>query len=279
MQLLSRLHPVALILAAIVSVQLGAAIAKSLFATVGPGGTVFLRVGFAALILAFAWRHSLRQFRRADWPLAGLFGLVLGLMNLTFYYALQHLPLGLTVTIEFIGPLSVALWHSRRLLDLVWVALAATGIALLNPLSGKLDYLGLTLAVCAGGLWAAYIVLGARLGRRLPGGVGLAAAMLAATAVAAPVGAPAVVSILEHPLVLLAGFGVAILSSVLPYSFEIEALRRLPERVFGILMSIEPAVAALVGWLILGETLSLNQWLAIGAVMAASYGATRYSQG
>lgn len=278
MSLLSRLPPVVLILAAIASVQLGAAIAKSLFDSLGAGGTVFLRVGFAAAVLAWAWRHSLRGLKRGDWPLAGLFGLVLGVMNLSFYYALERLPLGLTVTIEFIGPLSVALWHSRRVLDLVWVALAALGIALLHPFSGALDPLGLALAVGAGALWAAYIVLGAKLGRRLPGGVGLAAAMAVAALVVAPFGAPPALPALFEPELLLFGFGVAVLSSIVPYSLEIEALCRLPERVFGILMSIEPAVAALAGWAILDEALSLNQCLAIAAVMAASYGATRYAK-
>lgn len=276
LSLLSRCPPVLLILAAIASIQVGAALAKGLFAPLGPGGTVFLRVAFAALVLAWLWRSSLRALSGADWRLAALFGLVLGGMNLSFYYAVERLPLGLTVTIEFIGPLGVALWGSRKLLDLVWVALAASGLALLNPLSGALDPVGLGLAVFAGGLWAVYIVLGAHLGKRLPGGIGLAASMLVACAVVAPAGAADALPALSAPLLLLTGFGIAMLSSALPYSLELEALQRLPAHVFGILMSVEPAVAALAGWLLLDERLSPLQWLAIGAVMAASYGATRY---
>lgn len=278
MHLLSRIPPVVLVLAAIASIQVGAALAKGLFAQLGPGGTVFLRVAFAALVLAVLYRKSLRALPRRDWPLAALFGLVLGAMNLSFYYAVQRLPLGLTVTIEFIGPLSVALWGSRRALDLVWVALAAGGILLLNPLSGALDPVGLGLAVFAGALWAAYIVLGAHLGRRLPGGVGLAASMLVAVLVVAPMGATQALPALQDPGLFIVGFGIALLSSVLPYSLEIEALRRMKESLFGILMSIEPAVAALVGWLLLAEALGVREWLAIALVMAASYGATRYGQ-
>lgn len=278
MNFLSRFPPLLLVLAAIASVQLGAAIAKSLFAELGASGTVFLRVAIAALVLGLVWRRSLTSLTRRDWPLAALFGAVLGLMNLSFYYALERLPLGLTVTIEFIGPLGVALWGSRRAVDLLWVALAAAGLLLLNPLSGQLDGVGVALALCAGGCWAAYIVLGVRLGQRLHGGAGLAAAMFAATVVAAPMGAVQALPVLSHFGLLAAAIGVALLSSVLPYSLELDALRRMPTRLFGILMSLEPAVAAVVGWLILGEQLQLSQWLAIALVMAASYGAARYAK-
>lgn len=202
-----------------------------------------------------------------------LFGLALACMNFAFYAALQRIPLGIAVAIEFVGPLVVAVAGSRRPLDLVWVALAAGGIALLAPWAGGgLDPLGVALALVAGACWGCYILLSARTGRLFPGGTGLALAMaVAAVALLAP-GIAVARGALLNPLNLLEGAGVAIFSSAIPYSLEIEALRRMPARVFGILMSLEPAVAALVGFLLLREHLSPRDLSAIALVMAASLG-------
>lgn len=276
MSLLSRIPPVPLIVVAMGSVQLGAALAKGLFAAFGAEGTVFLRSLFAAIVLALVWRHGLRRLARADFPLIVLFGAVLGFMNLAFYLSLERLPLGVAVTIEFVGPLGVALWGSRRPLDFVWIALAAGGIALLDPVHGGLDPLGCVYAGIAAFLWALYIVLGQRLGARVPGVAGLAGAMLVSTLVVAPFGLVDAWPVWQSPALLLAAIGVALLSSAVPYALEIEALRRLPRQLFGLLMSLEPALAALAGWAVLGEQLAGLQWVAIAAVVAASVGATRF---
>ena len=278
MKILSRTPPLVLVLLAIVSVQLGAACAKSLFATLGPVTVVFLRLSLAALLLLLVVRPNWSLLRAAQWRITLAFGAILTLMNLTYYLALQRLPLGLTVTIEFIGPLSVALWHSRRALDFVWVLLAAAGIALLNPFSGDIDAQGFWLALTAGACWAAYIVLGEKIGGALPGVQGLSLAMGVGAILLAPVGIQSGAAIAENYVLLPVAFAVAVLSSVLPYSCEIEALRRMPTRVFGILMSVEPAAAALIGFLVLHEVLSKTQILAIVLVMIASYGAVKFGQ-
>ncbi len=278
MKILSRTPPLVLVLLAIVSVQLGAACAKSLFASLGPVTVVFLRLSLAALLLLLVVRPNWSLLRAAQWRITLAFGAILALMNLTYYLALQRLPLGLTVTIEFVGPLSVALWHSRRPLDFVWVVLAAGGIALLNPFSGEIDAQGFCLALAAGSCWAGYIVLGEKLGGALPGVQGLSLAMTVGAVFLIPAGMHASATIAENYVLLPAAFAVAVLSSALPYSCEIEALRRMPKRVFGILMSVEPAAAALIGFLVLHEVLSKTQILAIVLVMIASYGAVKFGQ-
>ena len=278
MKVLERVPPIALVLIAIFSVQAGAAFAKHLFVAFGPLGTVFLRVSLAALVLWLWVRPRWRELSAKGWRTTLLFAAVLGGMNATYYLSLERLPLGLAVTIEFLGPLTVALWQSHRLLDVVWVLLAAAGIALLNPFSGALDPVGLVLALIAGFCWGAYIVLGQRLGGTLPGQQGLALAMAAAALMLVPFGAVQAAPVVLDPVWFVAAFAVALLSSVVPYTLEIEALRRMPTRVFGILMSLEPAVAALMGLLILHEALSGNQIVAIGLVMVASYGAMRYAK-
>jgi inner membrane transporter RhtA len=213
--------------------------------------------------------------------LAILFGLTLGAMNVAIYSSFDRIPLGIAVTIEFVGPLGVAIAGSRRALDALWIVLAATGIVLLadGGGGGGLDAWGIVLALAAGGLWALYIVLSQRTGRVWPGGSGLAVAMVAGAVLAAPLGIAQAGTNLLHPGLLASGAAVALLSSVLPYSFELEALRRLPARVFGILMSLEPAVAALAGLIVLGQDLSGREWLAIGLVVAASAGATAGAAG
>jgi inner membrane transporter RhtA len=269
-----RVPPVVLVLGAITSVQVGAALAKTLFDEIGAGGTVFVRVLLAALVLALIWRPGLAGLGRREILLAVLFGLTLAGMNLAFYSALDRIPLGITVTLEFVGPLGVAVAGSRGALDLLWVGLAAAGILLLSDFgSGDLDRVGVALALLAGCLWAAYILLSARIGRVFPGGSGLALAMIVAAALLLPVGVADAGADLLVPWILAAGGAVAILSSAIPYSLELEALRRMPAGVFGVLMSLEPAVAALAGFVVLGEDLVARELVAILLVVGASAGA------
>jgi inner membrane transporter RhtA len=265
-----------LVLAAVGSVQFGSAFAKGLFDEVGAGGTVFLRVVSAAVVLALIWRPSLTGHGRRELAVALLFGLSLAGMNFAFYSALDRIPLGIAVTFEFIGPLGVAVFGSRRRLDLVWVVLAAAGILLLSDFGGAdLDGLGVALALLAGGFWAAYILLSVRVGRAFPGGSGLALAMLVATVPLAPIGIADGGADLLAPSVLAVGIGVGMMSSAIPYTLELEALRRMPAGVFGVLMSLEPAVAATAGFVVLGENLTTREVVAILLVVAASAGAAR----
>lgn len=276
---LAAVPPTALVLVAIASTQLGAALAKSLFDELGPSGTVLLRVLFAALVLAALWRPGLRRWSRADLALAAVFGVALAGMNLSFYAAIDRVPLGVAVTLEFSGPLAVALLGSRRPLDLVWTGLAAAGIVLLaDPGGGGADPVGVALALTAGACWGAYILLSQRAGRAFPGGTGLAIAMSFGALLLLPVGVGAAGSDLLQPGLLAVGAAVALLSSALPYSLELEALRRLPAQVFGVMMSLEPAVAALVGLVVLGEVLGARELVAILLVVAATAGAMRAAE-
>ena len=264
-----------LVFVAAASVQVGAAIARTLFDDAGPAGTVFLRALFAALVLAVLWRPTVRGHSRADWRLVVAFGLALGFMNLLFYESIDRIPLGLAVTFEFVGPLGVAVAGSRRALDFLWVALAAAGILLISApgTGGGLDPAGIAFALLAGGCWAAYILLSGRTGRAFPGGTGLALAMCVAAAVLVPFGVPAGGDALLDPGVLLIGAAVAMLSSAIPYSAEFEALRLLPEHVFGVLLSLEPPMAALAGFLVLGQGLAARELVGIALVTAAVAGA------
>ncbi|MEJ7790113.1 MAG: EamA family transporter, partial [Thermoleophilaceae bacterium] len=265
-----------LVIGAVASVQTGASLAKSLFDQVGPGGTVLLRVILAAVVLGAIWQPSVRGLGRREIVLVLAYGVSLAGMNYAFYSALDRIPLGVAVTLEFVGPLGVAVAGSRRALDLVWVGLAAVGILLLADLGGgSTDAAGVALALLAGGFWAAYILLAARAGAAFSGGYGLALAMFVASAVLLPFGIAEGGSELLSPEVLAVGAGVAMLSSVIPYSFELEALRRLPARVFGVLMSLEPGMAALAGFVVLGEVLGAREIVAIGLVAVASAGAAR----
>ena len=258
--------PVLLVLLAIASVQIGSALAKGLFDEIGPGGTVFLRLVFAAVVLMAVWRPSPRRRTRRDLELVVVFGLVLACMNMSFYAALDRIPLGAAVTFEFVGPLGVAVAGSRRPLDLVWVALAAAGILLLSDLgAGGLDGLGIALALLAGAFWAAYILLSAQIGRRYEGADGLALAMVVGAVVLVPVGVGEAGGELLVPWILAAGLAVAVLSSAIPYALEMEALRRMPTGVFGVLMSLEPGMAALAGYVVLGEGLVAREIVAIAA--------------
>lgn len=274
------LSPTVLVLLSIISTQLGSAIAKQLFAQINPYAVVFLRVGFAALLLLVLWRPNWRQVNRATAPTLILFGLSLALMNLSFYLAIERVPIGIAVALEFIGPLGVAVAHSRRWLDALWVALAAIGIALLTPIGGglALDPVGVGLALTAGALWATYILLSVKVGKALPGGAGLALAMTIGAVVLLPIGIGAGGAQLLSPHLLLIGLGVALLSSALPYSLELEALRWMPVQVFGVLLSVEPMAAALMGFLVLRETLSLQAMVAVGLVTIAAAGAAKFGQ-
>lgn len=256
------------------SVQFGAALARTLFDDIGPAGTVLVRVAIAAAILMLLWRPAVRGHGRDEWRLVVAFGVSLAVMNLCFYEALDRIPLGLAVTFEFVGPLGVALAGSRRALDLAWVVLAAGGILLIaSPGTSELDALGVLYALLAGAAWAAYILLSARTGRVFPGGSGLALAMCVGAALLVPVGIADAGGELLDPDVLLIGAAVAILSSAIPYSAELEALRLVPEHVFGVLLSIEPAVAALAGYLVLDQDLGARELVGIALVMAATAGA------
>jgi inner membrane transporter RhtA len=268
--------PTVLVLGAVASVQTGASLAKSLFDQVGAGGTVLLRVLLAAIVLGALWRPALRGRTRSELWLVFWFGVSLAGMNFAFYEALDRIPLGIAVTIEFAGPLAVAVIGSRRALDLVWVALAAAGILLLADLGGGgTDVAGMALALLAGGFWAGYILLSARTGQAFPGGSGLSLAMVVASALLLPFGIAQGGAELLEPGVLAVGLGVAMLSSAIPYSLELEALRRLPARVFGVLMSLEPAMATLAGFVVLGEVLGVREIAAVGLVVVASAGAAR----
>jgi inner membrane transporter RhtA len=266
-----------LVLGGVVSVQAGSALATTLFDELGPGGAVLLRNLFAALVLLAVWRPALRDHSRGALRWAALFGIALAGMNLSFYAALDRLPLGIAVTLEFTGPLTVAIAASRRALDVLWVALAAAGIILLSGGFGGegIDALGALFALSAGAFWGAYILISARVGREFSGGTGLAIAMAVSAALLLPVGVGDGGGELLDPALLAIGAGVALLSSVIPYSLELEALRRLSPGTFGVLMSLEPAVAALIGLIALEQGLAASEVIAIGLVVAASAGALR----
>ncbi|MFE4105734.1 EamA family transporter [Almyronema epifaneia] len=278
-QIASRLSvpPLGLVLCSIGSTQIGSALAKSLFQQIGPTGMVLLRVGFAAVILFLLWRPRWQALVRTHLWLLVAFGLSLALMNWSFYEAINRVPIGIGVALEFLGPLGVAIANSRRWIDGLWVMLAGAGILLLAPIQGfEVDLLGMALALLAGVFWAAYILLSARTGRAIPGIDGLTWAMAIATLVLLPLGVATEGAALLQPPALLLGLGVALLSSVVPYSFELIALRSLPIKTFGVLLSLEPVAAAIAGWWVLGETLSLRAWIAIGLVSLAAAGAARF---
>ncbi|MDO7887981.1 EamA family transporter [Hymenobacter cheonanensis] len=269
------LPPVPAVLLAIISVQGGAAIAKGLFPVVGAAGTASLRIGLSALMLLVAVRPRLGQLRAAQWRAVVPYGVALGAMNFLFYCALARVPLGLGVTLEFVGPLLVALAGSRRWLDVLWAVLAGAGIALIAPWGGHgIDVVGMLFALAAGGCWAVYIVLGGRVAEVLPGNTAVAVGMLFATLAVLPFGVASGQLRALTPRLLALGAALALLSSALPFTLEMQALKRLPTRTFSILMSLEPAAAALCGWFFLRERLSPGQWLAVLLVMAASAGAT-----
>jgi inner membrane transporter RhtA len=280
--------PAAMILAGIVSVQVGAGLADKLFGQIPPAAVTGLRLWTSAVaMVALSGRGFARSVRglrdrRAvgDAAIATSFGISLGVMNFSIYQSFARIPLGVAVTIEFLGPLAVAVAGSRHLRDVGWVVLAGTGVVLLTQGGhgphGHLNLAGVLFAGLAGACWAAYIVLSSATGRRFPGSAGLAIAMVVSAVIVTP---PALVTggrAMFRPAVLAAGAAIGILSSVIPYRLELEALRRMPMRLFGVWMSLEPAVAALIGLALLGQHLSLTEWLAICCVMVACAGATQH---
>jgi inner membrane transporter RhtA len=267
--------PVWLVLVGILSVQFGAGVAKSLFDEVAPTTIVWLRLLTSAVVLVAVARPRLTGRSREDWLVVAGFGVALGTMNWSIYQAFARIPLGVAVTLEFVGPLTLAVLGSRRPRDLLWVVLAAAGVTVLGVQGGgSLTVAGVAFALLAGAAWAAYILLSAQTGRRWPGLDGLA---LASALAAALLALPAVLTgrgALGDPRILVLGALVGLLSSVVPYSCELVALRSLKPSVFSILMSLEPAAAALAGIVVLGELLSVQQWVAMACVVVASVGAT-----
>ncbi|ESQ80804.1 DMT family transporter [Asticcacaulis sp. YBE204] len=266
------------LLVAMASVQIGAAFAKHLFSDVGPMATVALRQGFAAIILLAVfrpWRAGLWPTGRR-WRTLALYGIVLGVMNLVFYASIARIPLGIAVAIEFIGPLAVALMGSRHKLDFVWIVLAVAGLWVLLPQgdAAHLDPLGVIFALIAGACWGAYILLGQKVGSQMPGGVAVSLGIAVSCILTVPVGLSTATPALFTWPVLLMGLGVALLSGAIPFTIEMFALKAIPTKTFGILMSLEPAVAALSGLVLLHEFLTGRQWLAIALIIAASAGAT-----
>ncbi|GEK78987.1 EamA family transporter [Agrococcus baldri] len=266
---------VLLVLCAISSVQFGASIAKTVFDRIDPAGLTLLRLGFAAIVLLLVARPRVRSWNRAAWRSVVLLGLSLAAMNLLFYLALPRIPIAVAVTLELVGPLVLALVQSRRAVDFAWVGLAAVGVGVLGAQSigGDLDPIGVVLALAAGGCWAAYILSSAAVGRNVAGVGGLAGALVIAMVAVLPFGLlGAIDAVAADPSVLLPAFGIAMLSSAIAYGLEMLALRRVPTRVFGILMALEPAAAAIFGFLVVGELLGTWDLLALALVVAASAG-------
>ena len=263
---------VLLLIVAMASVQTGAAFAKKLFVAVGPAGITALRLSLAAAVLLILWRPSFRLKAR-EWRLVVAYGLSLGVMNMLFYLAIARIPLGVAVALEFTGPLAVALAASRKAVDFLWVGLAVLGLALLSPVGdARVDLTGAALALGAGLCWALYILFGRRAGAAL-GGQAVALGMAVGAIAVAPVGIALSGPGLFAPAILAGGLIVALLSSAVPYSLEMVALPRLPAGVFGVLMSLEPAIAVVSGFLILAERPSAMQMAAVGCIVAASIGA------
>jgi inner membrane transporter RhtA len=270
------------LLASLVSLAVGTSFAKSLFPALGAEGTTAYRIVFATLMLMAVFRPWRRKWVWADALPLGLFGVTLGVMNLLFYSAIKTIPFGVAIAIEFTGPLAVAVWTSKKASDWLWVALAIAGLALLLPLPGgdaatALDPMGMFFAFTAGICWALYIVFGQRVAQRY-GSMATPMGMLAAAIVVAPIGIFHAGTAMLDPQWLVAGLAVALLSSAIPYALEMFSLNHLPKNTFSILLSLEPAVGALAGWLVLAEHLTLSQGLAIALVMAASMG-TAWSAG
>ena len=270
----ASLLPYAALLAAIVTLCVGTSFAKTLFPLVGAQGVSAYRVGFSALILLVVWRPWRHPISGADLGKVAMYGAVMGTMNLCFYMSIRTIPLGLAIAIEFMGPLVLAVAHSRRLIHFVWIALAVLGLGLLlpiNPGAEPLDPVGVAYACAAAVMWALYIVLGKRTGH-LHAGRTVALGMTTAALIVAPIGLASAGATLFDPKIAALGLVVAVLSSAIPYSLEMIALRGIPKRSFGVLLSLEPAVGALAGLAILHERLVLTQWLAIAAIVAASAG-------
>ncbi|CAN5593234.1 EamA family transporter [soil metagenome] len=269
--------PLGLVLLAIVSVQFGSALAKSLFGELGMWGVVSLRVSFSTVVLFALWRLKWHSQIRQNFGMIVVFGVVFAAMNSCFYAAIDRIPLGIAISLEFSGPLGLAILKSQRWLDGLWVLLAGAGILLLTPLSGStVDGWGIILALAAGFFWALYILLSAQVGQRLPGIEGLAWALAVSSVLLLPIGIATAGSALLDPKLLAMGAGVALLSTTVPYSFEMMALRSLPVKVFGIMLSLEPMAGVLAGFLVLGEMLSVRSLSACLLVSIAAAGAAKF---
>lgn len=273
------LGPVGLVFAGGISVQFGGALAVMLMPRAGALGVVALRLAVAAVVLLVVCRPRLRGYSRADWGTVVVFGVTMAAMNGLFYQAVDRIPLGPAVTLEVLGPLALSVLASRRVINLVWAGLALAGVFLLGGGFGDLDPIGAAFALGAGAMWAAYIVFSARTGRRFPQADGLALAMAVGAVLFLPLGLAESGGKLLDPVTLGLGAAVALLSSVLPYTLELLALRRLPASTFAVLMSLEPAIAATAGFFLLDQTLTATQALAIALVIVASMGAVRTQVG
>jgi inner membrane transporter RhtA len=273
-RVLHRAPPAVLVVVAALSVQLGAALATTLFDEAGPLGAVLLRVGMGAAVLLAFYGRRLRRLRGLPLRPVLALGLVLAVMNSLFYASLDRIPLGVAVTFEFLGPLAVAVALSRHLRDLLWVALAGAGVALLGSPTVDVDKAGLAFAAGAGACWAAYIVVTKRVSHTWPVGPALTVSMAVAALLLLPVGLAFEAERLGSPALLGVGLGVALLSSVVPYALELLAIRRVTPSTFSVLLSLEPALAAVVGLAALGQELELAEWLAVAFVVAASAGAS-----
>ena len=270
-----NIPPIPAVLMAIISVQSGAAIAKSLFPTIGAAGTASLRIGISAIILLAVYRPNLRKITLDQWKFVLPYGLCLGAMNLVFYFAIERIPIGLAVTLEFIGPLMVAVLGSKRIVDFLWVLLAAAGIILIAPwTTNGVDILGASLALLAGVFWAAYIILGGKISAIMKGGDAVATGMLFAALLVVPFGILGEGLNNLTPQLLGMGIALALLSSAIPFTLEMKALGQLPARTFSILMSLEPAAASICAFIFLQEYLSFNEILAVAFVVTASAGST-----
>jgi inner membrane transporter RhtA len=275
---LKAIPPPGLVLIAIVAIQVGAALAAHLFPTLGAVGTVAIRIIISAFVLVFFARSRIQTFTqtfRENWRLLLGFGLCLAAMNVFFYQAIARIPLATTVAIEFMGPLGVAVLNSKKMSHFAWIALAAIGIALLSPLTGvDLDMVGVMFALMAGIGWALFIVIASRVGQRIPGSDGLAIAMVIAAIVMIPFAIPVLPILVFNPLILFAAIGVALLSTTIPMTLEFEALKHLSARTYGVLVSLEPGVAATVGALLLGERMGVQGMIAVSCVVVAAIGIT-----
>jgi inner membrane transporter RhtA len=269
------LLPAAAVLGSVTSLCIGTSFAKKLFPLVGAEGTSALRVGFSALFLLLFWRPWRWPLSRRDAGFVIRYGLTLGTMNLLFYMALRTIPFGIAVAIEFSGPLAIAMFGSRRAVDFVWLVLAVVGLGLLLPLGhhAALDTTGVLFAMAAAVCWALYILFGKQAGH-LHAGQSVSLGLVAASIIVVPIGIAHAGTALLDPMILLAGAGVAIISSAIPMSLEMMALKRLPSETFGIMVSLEPAVASLLALIILGEQLHTSQWTAIACIVMASIGST-----
>jgi inner membrane transporter RhtA len=277
--LTGSIPPSGLVLLSSFAVQIGTVFAKALFTSMGPIGTAFFCKAIATLLLVVICRPQLRHHSLRDYLLVGLFGLAMAGMSFSIYKAIDHIPIGIASALEFTGPLGVAVLGSRRPLDLLWVILAAVGVFLLSPFSGaSLEPVGVGLALMSGCCWAGYITLSVPVGRIFPGGAGLILGLLVATLALMPTGLAESGSLVLNPSVLFLGLAAATLSTVVPYSLEFAALKRIPPRIFGILMSIEPAIAAIVGFIFLGESLSIRTLAAIVFITSAAIGVTWFSK-